>query len=125
MGVLRLKAFKLVAPKISSRGHRPYWDDDELADSSELKAKLMASVAEIAALEPEVEGSQQVLADVEADENKSKNLKQRNQSEKATEQVIQMASRPRRLSSVIGLKTQSQGGQPTSKEAAMALAKDC
>ena len=58
--------------------------DDELADSPELKAKLVAIVAEIQALEPESEESQQV----EADENKSKNLKQRNQSDKATEQVM-------------------------------------
>ncbi len=62
--------------------------DDELADSPELRAKLVAIVAEIQALEPEAEGSQQVVADVEADENKSKNLKQRNQSDKAVEQVM-------------------------------------
>ena len=62
--------------------------DDELADSPELKAKLLTIVAEIQALKPEAEGSQQMLVDVEADDIKAKNLKQRSQSDKATEQVI-------------------------------------
>lgn len=62
--------------------------DDELADSPELKAKLVAIVTEMQGGQPTVDDGQQAPTSAETDESKSKNLKQRNQADKAVEQVM-------------------------------------
>ena len=67
--------------------------DEELADSPELKAKLVAIVGEIQALQPVTKQpvtkeSPQIAMDMQTDEIKSKNLKQRNRTDKAVEQII-------------------------------------